>query len=161
VQAEAACIGALFEAALCDRVLTEADLFDELYAVPGSDPPQVVARFTLFTDSRLPPIREPVLGLHPSVVFCAEVDRNGYLPTHNAIFTRPQRADPVWNAANSRNRRIFNDRVGLAAERNQQPFLLQSYRRDLGGTFVAMKDVSAPISVRGRHWGGLRLAYRA
>jgi methyl-accepting chemotaxis protein len=24
-----------------------------------------------------------------------------------------------------------------------------------------MKDVSAPIFVNGRHWGGLRLAYRA
>jgi methyl-accepting chemotaxis protein len=30
-----------------------------------------------------------------------------------------------------------------------------------GGQFVLMKDVSAPIVVRGRHWGGIRLAYRA
>jgi methyl-accepting chemotaxis protein len=29
-----------------------------------------------------------------------------------------------------------------------------------GGTFVMMKDLSAPILVNGRHWGGLRLAYR-
>jgi methyl-accepting chemotaxis protein len=38
---------------------------------------------------------------------------------------------------------------------------VQTYRRDMGGgTFAVMKDVSAPIRVRGRHWGGLRLAYR-
>jgi len=30
-----------------------------------------------------------------------------------------------------------------------------------GGQFVLMKDVSAPIVVRGPHWGGIRLAYRA
>jgi methyl-accepting chemotaxis protein len=42
-----------------------------------------------------------------------------------------------------------------------RPFLLQSCRRDMGGgNFALMKDVSAPIFVQGRHWGGLRLAYR-
>jgi methyl-accepting chemotaxis protein len=50
--------------------------------------------------------------------------------------------------------------VGLAAGRNQRPFLLQTYRRDMGGgQYRMMKDVSAPITVAGRHWGGLRLAY--
>jgi methyl-accepting chemotaxis protein len=29
-----------------------------------------------------------------------------------------------------------------------------------GGRFVVMKEVSAPIMVAGRHWGGLRLAYQ-
>jgi methyl-accepting chemotaxis protein len=38
---------------------------------------------------------------------------------------------------------------------------LQTYRRDMGGgQFVLMKDISAPITVNGRHWGGLRLAIR-
>jgi methyl-accepting chemotaxis protein len=64
-----------------------------------------------------------------------------------------------WNTANSRNRRIFNDRTGLGAGRNTQPFLVQTYRRDMGGgTFIIMKDISAPIFVNGRHWGGVRLA---
>ena len=98
----------------------------------------------------------------PRITFCAAVDRNGYLPTHNIKFSKPQGSDPAWNAANCRNRRIFDDRVGLAAGRSTKPFLLQSYRRDMGGgNFVMMKDCSAPIVVRGRHWGGLRLAYRA
>ena len=102
-----------------------------------------------------------MLAFDPRVVFCAAVDRNGYLPTHNAKFSQPQGRDPAWNMANSRNRRIFDDRVGLSAGRSTQPFLVQTYRRDMGnGKFAMMKDVSAPISVRGRHWGGLRLAYR-
>jgi methyl-accepting chemotaxis protein len=29
-----------------------------------------------------------------------------------------------------------------------------------GGKFVVMKDLSAPITVRGRHWGGLRIGYQ-
>jgi hypothetical protein len=72
-----------------------------------------------------------------------------------------QSGDVAWNTANCRNRRLFNDRVGLAAGRSTKKFLLQSYRRDMGGgRFVAMKDVSAPITVAGRHWGGRRIAYK-
>ena len=43
---------------------------------------------------------------------------------------------------------MFNDRVGLAAGRNTEDFLLQAYRWDMGGgTFAMMKDISAPIIV--------------
>ena len=90
------------------------------------------------------------------------MDVNGYLPTHNHQFSQPQRpGEPVWNAAHCRSHRIFDDRVGLAAGRSTRPFLLQSCRCDMGsGNFALMKDVSAPIFVQRRHWGGLRLAYR-
>ncbi|MBV8166144.1 MAG: methyl-accepting chemotaxis protein [Alphaproteobacteria bacterium] len=163
VRADAAAIGQLLEAALAGGEIGEADLFDERYVeVPGSDPQQLTTRFVALTDRLLPPVQEAALTLDPSVVFCAAVDRNGYLPTHNRKFSQPQGADPVWNAANCRNRRLFADRVGLAAGRNRKPFLLQSYRRDMGGgNFVLMKDVSAPIMIGGRHWGALRLAYKA
>jgi methyl-accepting chemotaxis protein len=30
----------------------------------------------------------------------------------------------------------------------------------MGDSYVMMKDVSAPIFVDGRHWGGVRLAYK-
>ena len=155
-------IADLFEAAVDRGVLSLGDLFDEDYRpVPGSDPQQVLTRFTAFTDRELPAIQEPVLAMHEKIVFCAALDRNGYLPTHNRIYSSPQGDDPVWNAANCRNHRIFNDRTGLGAGRNTRPFLLQTYRRDMGGgEFVLMKDVSAPITVKGRHWGGLRIGYK-
>lgn len=138
-------------------------LFDRQYRpVPGTDPVQMATRFTDFTDRVLPAIQEPAVAGDERIAFCAAIDENGYLPTHNQKFSAPQRPDdPAWNTANCRNRRIFNDRVGLAAGRNKEPFLLQTYRRDMGGEqFVLMKDISAPITVDGRHWGGLRLAVR-
>ena len=155
-------VGTLFEEAIKRREISETDLFDRDYKpLPNTNPPQLMTRFTLFTDRALPPIQEPLLSLDPRVVFCAAVDENGYLPTHNLKFSQPQRSDPVWNAANCRNRRMFNDRTGLACGRNTRPFLLQTYRRDMGGgQFALMKDVSAPILVNGRHWGGFRMGYR-
>lgn len=161
VQSRAQQIAEAFSDAVMRNEISVDDLFSATYVpIAGTDPQQVMSRFVTLTDRILPPIQEPVLSLDPRIVFCAAVDRNGYLPTHNRKFSHPQTDDPVWNAANCRNRRIFDDRVGLKAGRNTAPFLLQVYRRDMGGgNTVLMKDLSAPITVGGRHWGGLRLAY--
>lgn len=162
VQDLAGQIAQTFETALSSGRISLTQLFDATYRpIPGSDPQQVLTGFTQLTDTVLPPIQEPVLTQSSQIVFCAAVDRNGYLPTHNLKFAQPPSDDPVWNAANCRNRRIFDDRVGLKAGRNEKPFLLQVYQRDMGGgNLVMMKDLSAPIRVSGRHWGGLRLAYK-
>jgi methyl-accepting chemotaxis protein len=156
-------ITGIFEQALDKGVLSMADLFDETYApIAGSNPAQVMTRFVNFTDRVLPEIQEPILGLNSRIVFCAAIDRNGYLPTHNKKFSQPQGTDVAWNTANCRNRRMFNDCVGLASGRNTKPSLLQTYRRDMGGgVFALMKDASAPIVIRGRHWGGFRMGYKS
>ena len=162
VQSIATKIGAAFEQGIRRGDVTQDILFDQRYQpIPATNPQQVMAPFTIFTDKVLPQLQDAVLDHDDSVVFCASVDRNGYLPTHNRKFSQTQRDDPVWNVANCRNRRIFDDRVGLKAGRSTAPFLLQVYRRDMGGgQFVMMKDLSAPIVVNGRHWGGVRIAYQ-
>lgn len=154
----AARIGGLFEQALDKGELSLADLYDEAYQpIAGTNPVQHMTRFVSLCDRVLPPIQEALLTSSRRIVFCAAVDRNGFLPTHNRKYAQPQGGDPVWNNANCRNRRIFDDRTGLAAARNRKPFLLQTYRRDMGGgQFLVMEDLSAPIMVKGRHWGGFR-----
>ncbi|WP_298969690.1 methyl-accepting chemotaxis protein [uncultured Roseobacter sp.] len=161
IQTMARDLSELMEDAVDQGDISMSRLFDRNYRlIPGTNPEQYLTEFTTLIDKILPPIQEPALELDSKVVFCAAVDNNGYLPTHNRKFSHPPSDDPVWNTAHCRNRRIFDDRVGLKAGRNTQPFLLQVYRRDMGGgAFTMMKDLSAPISVKGRHWGGLRLAY--
>lgn len=161
VKETAKAISDALDQALARGDISAAALFDQSYvAIPNTNPPQMMSRATEFLDALLPTFQEPVLEFDPSVVFCASVDTRGYLPTHNLKFSHKPTADPVWNAAHCRNRRIFDDRVGLKAGRSTAPFLLQVYRRDMGGgDFRVMKDLSAPIFAGGRHWGGLRLAY--
>jgi methyl-accepting chemotaxis protein len=162
-QDAAARIAALLEGAVQRGEATLDELFDERYAaIAGSDPQQHTTRFAKLADRLFPQVQEAMLGFDPQVVFCIAADRNGYIACHNQKHNHPQRAgDVAWNTANSRNRRIFNDRTGLASARNAKPFLLQTYRRDMGGgQFVLLKEAAAPIAVNGRHWGGLRLAYK-
>ena len=162
-QQAAAQIVGLLEEALQSGAIDEASLFDECYeAVRGSDPQQHLTRFVGLAERLFAQVQEPMLQHSAKVVFCIAVDRNGYIPCHNQAYNHAQRpGDAAWNTAHCRNRRIFADRTGLASARNQRPFLLQTYRRDMGGgNFVVMKEVAAPITVAGRHWGGLRLAFK-
>ena len=161
-QEAAAQISKLLEDAVRTGAASMQDLFDEDYKpIANTNPPQHTTRFIHVTDRLFPQVQERVLQISEKVVFCIAADRNGYIATHNKKYSQPQRGDVVWDTANSRYRRVFNDRTGLASARNQRPFLLQTYRRDMGGgSFVIMKEASAPICVQGRHWGGLRLAFK-
>lgn len=163
VQVLALNISETFSNAVNAGRISHQDMMDRNYMpVPNSDPAQVMARFTTFTDQVLPVFQEAMLELAEDVVFCAAVNKDGYLPTHNKKFSLPQiPGESDFNMTYCRNRRIFDDRVGLAAGNSTRPFLLQAYRREMGdGEYVMMKDLSAPIYVNGEHWGGIRLAYK-
>ncbi len=57
---------------------------------------------------------------------------------------------------NFEHKRMFNDTVGIRLARNQDPILVQTYVRDTG---EVLNDLSVPITVRGRHWGAVRLGF--
>ena len=153
----------IFEGAVASGAISVDDMFDADYVeIPGTNPVQHRSRILDWADRALPPFQEAFLTRDPRMAFCVMIDRNGYLPVHNKIYSHPQRpGDVAWNTANSRNRRIFNDAAGLAAGRNLRAYLIQSYARDMGnGKTVMMREIDVPIRVNGRHWGGFRTAYK-
>jgi methyl-accepting chemotaxis protein len=153
----------IFEDAVVSTAISVDEMFDADYVeIPDTNPLQHRTRILNWADRALPSFQEAFLAKDPRMAFCVMIDRNGYLPVHNKIYSHPQRpGDVVWNTANSRNRRIFNDAAGLAAGRNLRPYLVQSYARDMGnGKTVMMREIDVPIRVNGRHWGGFRTAYK-
>ena len=155
-------IEAAFEAEIERGEITADKFFDANYReIAGTDPKQYMTDYVELTDRLLPSIQDPIQKIDPRVVFCVAWAKGGYLPTHNPNYRHPQGKDPVWNAANCRNRRLFSDRAVQRVAAGTKPFLLQTYRRDMGGgNFVLMKDLSAPIFIRGRHWGAFRMGVR-
>ncbi len=153
----------IFEQAVARGEVKIDDLFDTDYVeIAGTNPQQYRTRYLDWADRALPPFQEAFLAKEPRMAFCAMVDRNGFLPVHNKIYSHPQRpGDAAWNTANCRNRRIFNDPAGLGAAHNLRSYLIQSYARDMGnGNTVMMREIDVPVRVQGRHWGGFRTAYK-
>jgi methyl-accepting chemotaxis protein len=155
-------IGGAIEGEIRAGRLSPETVFDTDYRpIPDTDPVQLTTRYLDRFETVLPQIIERTRSRAPNMAFCLATDRNGYIPVHIKEVSQKQRkGERAWNHANCRNRRIFDDRAGLLAGRLTTPYLVQSYYRDLGGVRVAMKEIDAPISILGRHWGGVRMAYK-
>ena len=147
-------ISKVIEEAIDNGVFSVNDVFDTDYEQIGSfDPPKFHTRYDSYLDKSILGLQDEFL-LDESIVFAVAVDRNGYLPTHNTRFQQPITGDTEKDRIGNRTKRVFNDPVGIKAARNQQQGLLQVYYRDTGET---MWDVSTPIFVKGKHWGGFRI----
>ena len=151
-------VGRTLEEAVRGGQIKLDDLFDHDYVpIPNTKPQKFTSKFDALTDRIFPPIQEPILEGIAEVAYAGAVDVNGYFPTHNKRFSKPLTGDEKVDFMNNRTKRIFNDPVGKKCGAHEQPFLLQTYRRDTG---EIMHDLSVPIYVQGRHWGGFRLGYR-
>ncbi len=156
-------IAAQFEAAIREGRVSRETLFSTDYRpIAGTDPTQYETPALSFLEETLPALLRDMRGRDARLVFCVAVDRNGYLPVHHEESSQPQRpGDREWNVAHSRNRRIFDDRTGITAARSGRPFVVQSYRRDMGaGRVDNVWEIGAPVRVFGSHWGAVRTAYR-
>lgn len=152
-------IGQLFESAIKNNEITQRALFDFNYQpVENTNPQKFTTTFDKFTDLKLPNIQEPILEKQPFIIFAGAVDKNGYFPTHNKKYSKAMTGNYEQDLANSRTKRIFNDYTGARCGKNTEKFLLQTYKRDTG---EVMHDLSVPIYVDGKHWGGFRVGYRA
>ncbi|MDI2595307.1 methyl-accepting chemotaxis protein [Pseudomonas sp. 681] len=151
-------ITARFEADIDQGRVSLDDLFDRHYqAIPNTSPAKFQTRFDRYTDQVLPAIQEPLLQRHEGLVFAIACTQQGYVPTHNNAFSQPLTGDVQVDTVHSRTKRKFADRTGIRCGSHQQPVLLQTYTRDTG---ELMHDLSVPIMLKGRHWGGLRLGYK-
>lgn len=158
-QQAAADVGKLFGDAIRSGQITRDALFDRRYRpIPDTDPPKYSTLFDGFTDRVLPDIQEALLVRMPQLAYAGAVDDKGYFPTHNRKFSQPLTGDYDIDIVNNRTKRIFSDRTGTRCGSNTKAFLLQTYKRDTG---EVMHDLSAPIYVDGKHWGGFRVGYRS
>ncbi|CCG96195.1 methyl-accepting chemotaxis protein [Marinobacter nauticus] len=151
-------IGQLFEAAIREGRLSEAALFDKKRTpIANTQPQQYSSSFDRFTDQMFPAIQEPIKKSHEAMVFSIACAPDGYVPTHNKDFAHPPSGNPEVDLVKSRSKRLFNDRTGIRCGSHTESMLLQTYRRDTG---EIMHDLSVPIYVNGKHWGGFRVGYR-
>jgi GAF domain-containing protein/HAMP domain-containing protein len=151
------------EQAIENGLLTTEDVFDENYEkffelditkYPDiQDNPAIYDKFQTSYDSFTDKNWQRFLDSNltgPEILYAVGSDRNGYVPTHNSIFSTGD-GDP----GTDRTKRIFTDEVGITASRNTEGILRQAYQQT--GTGETLWDVSMPIYVNGQHWGAFRV----
>ncbi len=158
VQQAAKEAGRILEDAVKSGQISLQDLFDQNYVpIPNTKPQKYHTKFDALTDRLLPALQERLVEGHKELAYAIACDVNGYVPTHNNRYSQPLTGDEKTDFVNNRTKRIFDDPVGKKCGSHELRFLLQTYRRDTG---EIMHDISAPIYVMGRHWGGFRMGYR-
>lgn len=159
VQLAASEVGKLFEQSIIDKRITMQQLFNFKYEpIKNTKPQKYSSSFDRFTDNILPKIQEPLLLKFSDIIYAVAADTNAYLPTHNSCFSKPLTGNQAIDVINNRTKRIYDDATCIRCGQHTDKFLLQTYKRDTG---EIMHDVSAPIFVQGKHWGGFRIGFKA
>ena len=160
---EATFAGKSLEDAIDGGLLTTEEVFDQNYVKffefdPSKypeidDDPSIYDKYhtayDAYTDEHWQAMFDSYLT-GPDMLYAVVSDINGYVPTHNTVFSTGD-GDP----ATDRTKRIFADTIGLTAARNTEPTLQQIYFQS--GTGATLWDISAPVYVNGQHWGGVRI----
>ena len=157
-QAAVQAIEGCFAESIENNVIAEADLFDRNYVpIANTDPLKHSTRFDAFTDRVLPPIQEPILNEN-CILYAGAVDNNGYFPTHNKCFSQALTGNYGIDIVKNRTKRIFDDPTGSRCGNHEKNFLIQTYKRDTG---EIVHDLSVPIYIKDKHWGGFRIGYKS
>ena len=152
-------IGELFESLISKGEISEANLFSQDYRpIDNTNPTKFSTLYDALTDRYLPAIQEPILERHQHILYAGAVDQKGYFPTHNKRYSQPLTGDYDTDLINNRTKRIFSDATGSRCGAHTDAFLLQTYKRDTGDV---LHDLSVPIYVNGKHWGGFRIGFKA
>lgn len=141
-------------------MISVREVFDKDYQlIEGYDwakNPKYHTAYDTLTDNGVLLVEDAFLS-DSDFVFAVGVDVNGYLPTHNSVYQKKLTGDLEKDLVGNRTKRIFDDPVGIKAARNLEVGFRQVYERDTGET---LWDVSTPVYVKGRHWGGFRIGVK-
>jgi methyl-accepting chemotaxis protein len=149
-------VSALERAIAEGRIAPSALFSTEYKPIPNTVPQKYTTSFDRLFDEIISPIQEEIVSKDNKMFYVICCDISGYVPSHNLRYTKPLTGDVNIDKNNNRTKRLFNDRTGIRCATNEEPFLLQTYMRDTG---EVMNDMSTPIIIQGKHWGGVRIGY--
>lgn len=135
------------------------DLFDCNYQRMnhGQEPAKFSTNYVDAFDTKLQPLFDSFLKVHPEFIYTVLVDKKGYIGTHHKAASIAISGNFNVDLVKSRNRRIF---FNVNAEKRRvthtQPFLLQTYIRDTG---EILSELSIPVYIDGKHWGAFIIGF--
>lgn len=132
--------------------LTLDQLMDTNYVwIEGTSPKKYRTQYDRIFDDTIQKVEDEFLN-DEDVIFSILIDRNGYVPTHNSKYSRPQSASKQENLYYSRSKRNFADKPEIkeVLKYRGNGTVKYLYTRDTG---EMMWNIGAPVPLRDRHWG--------
>ncbi|HOT44769.1 MAG TPA: hypothetical protein PLM53_07305 [Spirochaetota bacterium] len=132
--------------------LTADQITDTNYVpIPGTDPQKYTTKYDAVFDKYIQKFEDEFLN-DEDVVFSILIDKNGYVPTHNSKYSRPEGKDHNLNLFYSRSKRNFatNLEIKQVLQYRGPGTVKYLYERDTG---ESMWDIGAPVQFRDSHWG--------
>lgn len=122
--------------------------------VPGTSPQKYRVSYCEAFEQQVQPLLEDALDSLRGGVYALIVDARGYGAIHNRKYSQALTGDYQRDLVGNRTRRIWDDVTGQRGAKNTLPLLVQTYARDTG---EILSEINMPITVSGRHWGGIRI----
>ncbi|MBX9908498.1 MAG: hypothetical protein K2Z25_07270 [Beijerinckiaceae bacterium] len=143
----------LFEIAISDSIVAPDDLFVARTWRTGDGSGTLASRLRALMTRALPSTDD--------MVYVAATDRNGFTTSVTGVTSSGgQGRDEQDPGDHERSENAVIDAVILRAARFSQKALVQTYRRRPGHEPLGVvADLSAPVFVRGRHWGCVRIGH--
>lgn len=143
---------------IASQAVTEARVFARLYfPIPGTDPQKYTTPYDALADRDITGPEDKALERSAMWLYAILTDSNAYIPAHHSRFAQPLTGDMATDYINNRSKRLLGDPASLLAARSEARYLLQRTRLETGD---AIYDLSVPVTVRGKHWGCVRIGYR-
>lgn len=145
----------LFNDAIDSGKLSVDDVFDTNFKpIANTNPQKFTTRYDTFTDNVFPAVIDTIVKENNNTYYSVVQHKSGYISTHNA--RAPLTGNYEKDLFGNRTKRIFTD-SGVRGANHEKRVLLQTYIRENGDI---MHDISMPIYIKGRHWGGYRIGYK-
>ena len=148
----------LIEQWITSEAITEERMFARLYfPIARTDPQKYATPYDSLADRDVVGPEDKALARSPLLLYAILTDSNGYVPAHNTRFAKPLTGNPEHDYINNRTKRMLGDTASLIAARSEAHYLLQRTRIETGDVIY---DLSVPVTVRGKHWGCVRIGFR-
>ncbi len=134
------------------NLLTEKQLFDTNYKrITGTNLAKFSTEYDDVFDGNIQKIEDEFLEDN-DVIYAILIDKNGYVPTHNTRFSKPETGNRKYDLMYSRTKRNFatNESIRNALNFRGQGTIKMLYYRDTGETIW---NIGAPVRYKGNHWG--------
>ncbi|UTW04668.1 methyl-accepting chemotaxis protein [Amphritea atlantica] len=136
------------------------DVFDRNYkrTNEGQLPEKFDVSYVDAFENLLRPMYDDYLRQKPDLIYALAIGVDGYAPAHHLKVSEPLTGNFETDNVKSRHRRFFKgSRAEVRRATNTAPFLLQTFVRDTG---EVLNDLTFPVYVNGRHWGGFALGFK-